>query len=104
MSKEKDSRLYPKRIGPKLRRIREEMRLSQDGMLRKLGFTDEDGLFRSSISGYELGTRLPPANVILSYAKLANVYVDVLIDDALNLPSEKIPFKEKNSGIKFMKE
>lgn len=101
MSKEKDSRLYPKRIGPKLRRIREEMRLSQDGMLRKLGFNDEDGLFRSSISGYELGTRLPPANVILSYAKLANVYVDVLIDDGLDLPSEKIPYKsEKSAGIR----
>lgn len=100
MSKEKESRLYPKRIGPKLRRIREEMRQSQGGMLRKLGFSEEDGLFRSSISGYELGTRVPPPNVILSYAKVANIYVDVLIDDGLDLPPEKIPCKEKNPGIK----
>lgn len=102
MSKDKESRLYPKRIGPKLRRIREELRLSQGGMLRKLGFSDDDGLFRSSISGYELGTRLPSANVILSYAKLANVYVDVLIDDGLDLPAEKIPCKgEKSAGVKI---
>lgn len=100
MSKEKESRLYPKRMGLKLRRIREELALSQGGMLRKLGFNDDDGLFRSSISGYELGTRLPPANVILSYARVANVYIDVLIDDSLDLPPEKIPCKEKNVGVK----
>lgn len=96
--------LYPKRIGSKLRRIREELKLSQDGMLRKLGFGNEDGLFRSSISGYELGTRVPPPNVILSYAKIANVYADVLIDDNLNLSPEKIPYKEKNTGVEFMEE
>lgn len=101
MSKEKASRLLPKKMGPKLRRIREELGLSQGAMLKRLNFGEEDGLFRSSISGYELGTRLPPHNVVLAYAKLANIYTDVLIDDDLNLPPEKVPYKAKNVGIKM---
>jgi hypothetical protein len=49
-----------------------------------------EGYFRSSISGYELGTREPPLPVLLRYAEAAGVYVDVLIDDKLKLP-KKIP-------------
>lgn len=101
MSKEKESRLLPKKMGPKLKRIREELGLSQGAMLNRLGFGEEDGLFRSSISGYELGTRLPPHNVVLAYAKLANIYTDVLIDDDLNLSPENIPCKVKSTGIKM---
>lgn len=96
----KESRLLPKKMGPKLRRIREELGLSQGGMLKKLGFDENDGLFRSSISGYELGTRVPPHNVVLAYARLANVYADVLLDDDLDLTAEKIPCKKKNEGTK----
>lgn len=102
MSNEKGTRLLPKKMGPKLRRIREELGLSQGAMLKRLGFGEEDGLFRSSISGYELGTRLPPHNVVLAYAKLANIYTDVLIDDDLNLPPEKIPCKTKSIGVKIL--
>ena len=100
MSNEKESRLLPQKMGPKLKRIREELGLSQGGMLKQLGFDDEQSLFRSSISGYELGTRLPPHNIVLAYAKLANVYTDVLIDDELDLPPGKIPYKSKNPGVK----
>lgn len=101
MSKERGARLLPKKMGPKLRRIREELGLSQGAMLKRLGFGEDDGLFRSSISGYELGTRLPPHNVVLAYAKLANIYTDVLIDDDLNLAPEKVPYKVKNVGIRM---
>lgn len=100
MSNEKESRLLPQKMGPKLKRIREDLGLSQGGMLKQLGFSEEDGLFRSSISGYELGTRTPPSNVILAYAKLANISTDVLIDDNLKLSPEEIPYKKKNHGIK----
>lgn len=89
-------------LAEKLKHIREELGLSQNQMLARLGLKEEDGLFRSSISGYELGTRIPPFNVILAYAKLANVYVDVLIDDELELP-EQIPSREKSSGILKMR-
>lgn len=85
-------------LAKKLKLIREELGLSQNQILVKLGLKEEEGLFRSSISGYELGTRIPPFKVLLAYGKLANVYVDVLIDDELTLP-EQIPSREKSSGI-----
>lgn len=81
------SRQAPTRLAEKLKIIRESLGLSQGGMLKHLGLSEEDGLFRSSISGYELGTRLPPYNVLLAYARSVNVYVDVLIDDELDLPN-----------------
>lgn len=93
------SRQVPVRIGNKLKRIREELGLSQNEMVKHLGFSDEDGLYRSSISGYELGLRMPPYNILIAYAKLANVYLEVLVDDELDLPLEEMPFKVKSEGI-----
>ncbi len=84
-----------KRLPEKLLRIRLELGLSQNGMLEHLGFTDE--LFRSNVSQYELGTREPPLPVLLQYARVANVFVDVLIDDELDLP-EKLPASIKSEG------
>jgi transcriptional regulator with XRE-family HTH domain len=69
-------------------------------MLERLGFSEE--LFRSNISQYELGTREPPLPVLLQYARVANVYVDVLIDDDLE-PPEKLPASPKSEGIRWKK-
>lgn len=85
-------------LAEKLKFIREEFNLSQNQMLVKLGLSEEEGLFRSSISGYELGTRIPPFKVLLAYGRLANVFVDVLIDDELELP-KRIPSRKKSAGI-----
>lgn len=92
----KQFRDKPLRLPEKLLQIRKSLNLSQNELLIKLGFQDK--LFRSNISQYELGSREPSLLVILSYAKLANVYVDVLIDDELDLP-EQVPIREKSSGI-----
>jgi transcriptional regulator with XRE-family HTH domain len=81
----------------KLLRIRLELGLSQNGMLERLGFSDE--LFRSNVSQYELGTREPPLPVLLQYAMAANVYVDVLINDQVDLP-DTLPARKKSEGIK----
>ena len=78
----------PARLAEKLRAIRSSLGLSQNGMLRHLGLAEDS--FRSSISGYELGTREPPLPILLKYAQAAGVCVDVLINDDLNLP-EKLP-------------
>lgn len=86
------------RLAKKLRQIRESLGLSQSGILIKLGFQDTN-LSRSSISGYELGEREPPLLVLYAYANLANVYMDVLVDDALDLPNT-IPGDEKSLGRK----
>ena len=46
----------------------------------------------SAISQYELGTREPPLPVLLKYARLAGVIMDVLVDDEMDLP-KKLPGK-----------
>jgi transcriptional regulator with XRE-family HTH domain len=80
----------PARLAEKLIRIRQSLGLSQNGMLARLGLNEK--LFRSAISGYELGTREPPLPVLLEYARSVGVWVDVLIDDELDLPA-KLPSK-----------
>jgi len=72
----------PARLGEKLLTIRERLGLSQTEMCRAL----ELEVNYSAVSNYELGTREPPLPVLLKYARLAGVYVDVLIDDDLSLP------------------
>jgi transcriptional regulator with XRE-family HTH domain len=59
---------------------------------------DSEGLTQTSISGYELGQREPPLTVLLSYSKLANVHLEVLADDYLDLP-ETIPSHRKHAGL-----
>lgn len=90
------SREKPLRLAEKLRQIREALGLSQDGILIKLGYQDSS-INRSSISGFELGVREPPLLVLYAYANLANVYLEVLVDDAYNLP-DMIPNDEKSFG------
>lgn len=85
------------RLAEKLKRIRAELELSQNELLERLGFSEH--LFRSNISQYERGHRIPSLLVLLEYARLVSVEVSVLIDDGLDLP-EKLPSspKEKRSG------
>lgn len=90
-------RRKPERLTEKLVQIRTSLGLSQNGLVRRLGLEDE--IVRETISGYELGTIEPPLPILLQYARAANVYVDVLIDDALDLP-EKLPSTKKSEGIK----
>lgn len=74
------------RLAEKLLQIRLTLGLSQNGMLERLGLTDE--LFRSKISAYELGSRQPPLPILLKYARSVGISTDVLIDDELNLPDK----------------
>jgi hypothetical protein len=37
--------------------------------------------------------------ILLEYARLANVYVDVLIDDNLDLPA-RLPSAKKHEGVR----
>ncbi len=85
------------RLAEKLLQVRLALGLSQNGMLRKLGL--EETYNRTAISGYEIGEREPPLPVLLKYAQTANLYVDALVDDSLDLP-EILPAKEKSPGVK----
>jgi transcriptional regulator with XRE-family HTH domain len=85
----------PERLAEKLLQIRATLGLSQNEMLSRLGLSE--GLFRSAISGYELGTREPPLPILLTYARLAGVCMDVLCDDKLELP-QKLPGTPKHKA------
>jgi transcriptional regulator with XRE-family HTH domain len=86
----------PLRLAEKLKQIRTSLGLSQNGILIKLGYQNTS-IHRGSISGYELGERAVPPLVLLAYGRLANIYVDVLLDDALDLP-DLIPSEETSAG------
>jgi transcriptional regulator with XRE-family HTH domain len=93
------ARPRPKFLAEKLLRIRTALDLSQDGVIEKMGLAES--LTRNRISEYELGFE-PPLPTLLHYAHLANVYVDVLIDDELELPT-KLPSLERSAGVKRKK-
>jgi len=61
-----------------------------------MGLTGE--LKREEISDFERGVREPSLLVILQYANTAGVFVEVLIDNNLDLP-EKLPCSPKHPGI-----
>lgn len=86
----------PRRLAEKLVEIRSHLGLSQNGMARVMGL--EDQLTQAEISAFERGIRLPPLPVLLRYARAAAVYMDVLVDDELDLP-ETIPSSFKHEGI-----
>ena len=90
------SRPKPGRLAEKVLQIRTDLGLSQNGMIRRMGLTDE--LLREEISLFEHGVRVPPLPVLLEYARAANVYVDALIDDEVDLP-EKLPARAKSEGV-----
>jgi len=90
----KRPRPKPKRLAEKLLTVRLALGLSQNEMLRRL--EAENDLLRGSISNYELGDREPPLYILLGYARLAGVCLDVLVDDDLDLP-QKLPAKPKHT-------
>lgn len=96
----KHPRRRQEQLAEKLLKIRLALGLSQNEMLRQLSI--DESLNRTSISNYELGDREPPLYILLGYARAANVYVDALIDDELDLP-EKLPATSKIEGIKRKK-
>ena len=91
------ARHTPTRLAEKLLQIRVSLDLSQNGMLRRLGAPEK--LSQSNISGYERGVREPPLLILLEYARVANLYMEVLVDDSLSLPG-KLPANPKSEGIK----
>src|ERR687889_220758 len=86
----------PDRLGEKLLQIRTALGLSQNELIRRMGLEGE--LARAQISDFESGRRAPALPVILEYARAAGVYMDVLVDDELDLP-EGLPCSPKHGGV-----
>lgn len=76
----------PARLAEKLLQIRTALGLSQTEMLSRLGV--EDLIAYHSISKYELGKNEPPLMILLRYARVAGVQMEVLADDELDLPEK----------------
>ncbi|HEY1403955.1 MAG TPA: hypothetical protein VGB05_07515 [Pyrinomonadaceae bacterium] len=66
-------------------------------MLKRLGF--DEALWYTQISGYELGRSVPPLPILLQYARVANVHMEVLADDELDLP-DTLPSPTRSEGIR----
>lgn len=91
------ARARPKHLARKLEQLRERLGLSQTEMLTKMGLAEE--LPYQVISKNESGAREPTLIELLEYARLANVYLEVLVDDRLELP-DRLPCREKSLGVK----
>jgi transcriptional regulator with XRE-family HTH domain len=67
------------------------------GLIRKMGFSDD--LIQAQISMFERGIRQPSLPILGAYAKAANVYIEALITDDVDLP-RRLPADSKSEGIK----
>lgn len=86
------SRVIPKEMPKKLKFIRNHFELTLDELskaleaeLKLLGFP-EIKVYTGGITEFEKGKREPQIPVLLAYAHLAGVYVDILINDDLEMP------------------
>ncbi|HST51746.1 MAG TPA: helix-turn-helix transcriptional regulator [Pyrinomonadaceae bacterium] len=91
------ARERPVRLAEKLLQIRHDLGLSQTEMLGRIGMGQTG--YRHYISHFETGKREPSLLILLEYARVANVYVEALIDDDLDLPA-RLPSVKKHEGVR----
>jgi transcriptional regulator with XRE-family HTH domain len=80
----KASRARPEKLAEKLTAIRESLGLTHEELISRLD-CPQIPLYRASISQYESGKSEPPLPVLLRYARLAGITIDVLADDETEL-------------------
>jgi transcriptional regulator with XRE-family HTH domain len=91
------ARVRPERLPEKLLQIRIALGLSQSEMLRRLGL--EEMMDYRRISEFERGTTEPYLSVVLRYARAAQIHMEDIVDDELELP-DKLPGNVRYQGIK----
>ena len=87
----------PKRLAPKLRRIRELLGLTQEQMAERLGHVEQPPQ-PGHISEFEHGRREPSLPYLLAVARLAGVPMEVMVDDDLDLPG-RLPGKSGKGRV-----
>ena len=92
-----NARPRPARLAEKLLQIRLALGISQTEMLHRLGV--EDQILYNRISDYERDKNEPTLMVLLQYARLANVHMEALVDDDLDLPTN-LPAPTKTEGTR----
>lgn len=82
----KGKRIRPARLGEKLSAIRRSFDYSLTQMAERLS-SDEFAVSRQAVSHYELNDNEPPLPVLLKYARLSGITIDVMADDKIDLPN-----------------
>ena len=82
------ARPRPRRLAEKLLQIRQSLGLSQPEIVKRMGIAAM--IHYTNISKYELDRNEPPLVILLAYAKLAQVHLEVIVDDNVDLP-RKLP-------------
>ena len=75
-------RKKPLKLPHKLLAIRQRLSMSQTQMARALELT----VHYSAVSNFELGTREPDLLIVLRYARLARIPMEMIVDDEMDLP------------------
>jgi transcriptional regulator with XRE-family HTH domain len=75
----------PKRLGEKLLQIREALGLSQKEMAERLAERTGFTITHKHVSNYERNRMEPFLETTLTYARLANVEMNEIVDDDLDL-------------------
>lgn len=78
------SRIKPEHLAKKLLVVRNNLNLSQTEMAEKLSWK-RFKIRRSDVSRYEIGIREPSLIILLQYARLAGVTMEMLVDDEIEL-------------------
>ena len=88
-------RPQPKKLPMKLLKIRQLFGLTQQEMASQLNHLNPPPQ-PGQISRFEQGKREPSLLVLLEYARMAGVHMEVLVDDKLDLP-KKLSITHKDS-------
>ena len=79
------ARNRPKRLAEKLLQIRKALGLSQKEIAERLSERAGVKITSKNISKYERDRSVPFIEVVLAYARLANVEMNEIVDDDLEL-------------------
>lgn len=93
------SRPQPRRMRFKLHAIRKHLNLTLKEMVERLEY-HESPLYPHYILEYEQGRRDPPVLVLLRYARVARVTMEMLVDDEMELP-EKLRIHAKRAENEY---
>jgi transcriptional regulator with XRE-family HTH domain len=81
-------RPMPEHLPRKLYLIRLGLGLTQEQLVERLKSEKTPPLYSGHVSEYERGEREPPLIILLLYARLIGVPLDVLVDDEMELSAQ----------------
>lgn len=77
----------PQRIAQKLKQIRTSLGFTQDEMANELGCQGVK-VYRGYVGSYEIGERVPTLLIVMAYARIADISMETLCDDKIELPED----------------